>query len=404
MESSSQTRIDRKRYVVLIAGIVIQFCAGTIYMWSVYRGPVAEYLDWDTGAAGLTSSFMLAAFVAGILIGGRLMDMKSPRIMCLIGSLIMAAGILASSLVTSELPYLIYLTYGAVGGFGVGVVYTCTVSPIQKWFFDRKGFATGLMVGAFGLSLVLFAPLAEALLSSIGVPSTFLVFGAAFLIICGSASIFIGNPPDGYVIPKAPSAANQKQYTPKEMLRTRSFYLITFSLFFILSAYFVLNPQFKSLGLERGLSNELAVMAVMITGICSAGGRIIITWMSDNIGRMSALLLIIGFTLAGIVLVIFAEGLLYMACLALIAFAFGGAAGIYATVTSDHFGTKNMGSNYGFVMLGFGASALIFPLLSTRIPLTAIFTICAVTCIASLICILLLRKFSDTKAQKEAPS
>ena len=119
---------------------------------------------------------------------------------------------------------------------------------------------------------------------------------------------------------------------------------------------------------------------------------------------MSALLLIIGFTLVGIVLVIFAEGLLYMVCLALIAFAFGGAAGIYATVTSDHFGTKNMGSNYGFVMLGFGASALIFPLLSTRIPLTAIFTICAVTCIASLICILLLRKFSDTKAQKEAPS
>ncbi|MCL1979412.1 MAG: OFA family MFS transporter [Methanomassiliicoccaceae archaeon] len=403
MDSSCQTRIDRKRYVVLIAGIVIQFCAGTIYMWSVYKGPVAEYLEWDTGSAGLTSSFMLAAFVAGIFVGGRLMDRVGPRKVCLAGSLIMSLGILASSIVTSGSPYLIYLTYGIVGGFGVGVVYTCTVSPIQKWFFDRKGFATGLMVGAFGLSLVLFAPLAEFLLSNIGVPSTFVVFGVAFLIICVSASILIGNPPDGYVIPKASPASDQKQFSPREMLRTRSFYLITFSLFFILSAYFVLNPQFKSLGMERGLSNEMAVMAVMITGVCSACGRILITWMSDNIGRMSALLLIIGLTLIGVVLVIFAEDLLYIVCLALIAFAFGGAAGIYATVTSDHFGTKNMGSNYGLVMLGFGASALIFPLLSTRISLTAIFTICAVTCVASLICILLLRRYSEVKTQKEVP-
>jgi OFA family oxalate/formate antiporter-like MFS transporter len=100
------------------------------------------------------------------------------------------------------------------------------------------------------------------------------------------------------------------------------------------------------------------------------------------------------------VLVIFAENILFVICLALIAFGFGGAAGIYATVTSDHFGTKNMGSNYGFVMIGFGASALIFPLLSTNITsdgdYTLSFVICAVTCIASLICILLLRKFPDT--------
>jgi OFA family oxalate/formate antiporter-like MFS transporter len=397
MDNNGHIGIDKKRYVVLIAGIAVQFCAGTIYMWSVYKGPVADYLDWDTGASGLTSSFMLVAFVAGIMIGGRLMDKIGPKKICIAGSLMMSLGILTSSMVTSDYPHLIYLTYGIVGGFGVGTVYTCTVSPIQKWFFDRKGFATGLMVGAFGFSLVIFAPLAEALLSSFGVPSTFIVFGAAFLVICVSASLFIGNPPEGYVIPKAPSAASQKQYKPKEMLRTRSFYLITFSLFFILSAYFVLNPQFKSLGIERGLSNDMAVMAIMITGIFSASGRIVITWMSDNIGRMSGLLLIFAFSLAGVVTVIFADGILYIACLALIAFGFGGAAGIYATITSDNFGTKYMGSNYGFVMLGFGASALIFPLLSTRISLTSTFTICAVTCIASFVCMLLLRRFSDTQ-------
>ena len=402
MNSDQQIK-NNKKYIVLIAGIVIQFCAGTIYMWSVYKGPVADHLHWDPASSGLTSSFMLVAFVAGIAIGGRLMDMYGVKKMCIIGSLMMSFGILASSLVTSDHPYMIYVTYGLIGGFGVGTVYTCTVSPIQKWFFDRKGFATGLMVGAFGLSLVLFAPLAGLLLSNVGVPSTFLIFGTAFLIICFSASLFIDKPPEGYVIPKTSLAATQKQYMPKEMLRTKAYFLITFSLFFIVSAYFVLNPQFISLGESRGLSSELAFTAVMITGFCSAAGRIFITWMSDNIGRMSGLLLIFAITLTGVILVIFAENLLYIICLALIAFGFGGAAGIYATITSDNFGTKNMGSNYGFVMLGFGASALMFPLLSTRIPLETTFVICAVACVGSLICILLLRKFAVAKYEKKTP-
>ena len=397
MSFKSNIGMTNNRYIVLIAGMVVQLCAGTLYMWSVYKGPVADHLNWTSSASGLTSSFMLVAFVAGILIGGRLMDIVGPRTMCIAGSLTMSLGILISAFVPSDYPQLIYLTYGIIGGFGVGTVYTCTVSPIQKWFFDRKGFATGLMVGAFGFSLVIFTPLATSLLSSIGVPSTFEVFGVAFLVICVLASLVLGNPPEGYVKSKAPAAVGRKQYTTNEMLRTRTYYLITFSLFFILSAYFVLNPLFKSLGIERGLTEDLAVMAIMITGVCSALGRVAITWISDNIGRMPSLLLIFVFTLIGVVLVIFADNYLYIVCLALIAFGFGGAAGIYATLTADNFGTKNMGSNYGYVMLGFGASALIFPLLATRIPLTSVFAICAVTCIASLVCVLLLRRFSDTK-------
>ena len=378
--------------------MVIQLCAGTLYMWSVYKEPVADHLDWTMTASGLTSSFMLVGFVAGILIGGRLMDIVGPKKMCIVGSLTMAIGILISSQVTSDYPQLIYLTYGIIGGFGVGTVYTCTVSPIQKWFFDKKGFATGLMVGAFGFSLVIFTPLAEFLLSSIGVPSTFEAIGIAFLIICVAASLFLGNPPEGYVTSKAPAAAARKQYMPKDMLRTRTYYLITFSMFFLLSAFFVLIPLIKTLGVERGLSNELAVLAVMLTGVCSSVGRVAITWISDNIGRMSSLFLIIFFTLAGVIMVIFAQNLMYIVCLALIAFGYGGSAGIYATLTADHFGTKNMGSNYGYVMLGFGASALMFPFLSTMVSLTLTFTMCAVTCVASLVCVLLLRKYSDTKS------
>lgn len=396
MDENVIERPNKNRFLVLIAGVIIQFCAGIIYMWSVFKEPVAEFLNWDSGASAMTASIMLASFVAGIFIGGRLMDKIGPRNICIMGSIMMSLGILASSFVTSDVPYLIYLTYGILGGFGVGAVYTCTVSSIQKWFFDKRGFATGMMVGAFGFSLVIFTPIAKSLISSVGVSSTFQIFGIAFLIICLLASFVIRNPPSNYVIAKATPSSGQKQYTTKEMLKTRSFYLITLSLFFILPAFFILNPLFMSLGEERGLSESLAVMGVMIIGICSASGRLGITWMSDHVGRMPSIMMITVLTLIGVILAISAEGVLFLVCLALIALGFGGAAGTYTALTSDYFGTKNMGSNYGYVMLGFGASALIFPFISTTISVdgdyTISFIICALTCILSLICILLLRR------------
>lgn len=401
--SEMSSSVSGQRLRILIAGAAIQLCAGIIYMWSVFKQPVADHLAWDAGASALTASVMLVAFVTGILICGRVMDIIGPKKTCIAGSVMMSAGILASSLVTASDPCLIYLTYGAIGGFGVGTVYTCTVSTIQKWFCDRRGFATGVMVGAFGFSLVLFAPLASYLLAEVGVPSTFRFFGLAFLVVCTACSFAIVKPPADYLpAPGKASACPRRQYTPREMLRTRRFYLIALSLFFVLPAYFILNPLFVSLGIERGLSESLAVMGVMITGICSASGRLAITWMSDHIGRMVSLLLIIGLTSLGVLLAILAEGMLFVACLAMIAFAFGGAAGIYATVTSDHFGTENMGSNYGFVMLGFGASALVFPFVSNIVAAdgdyTMAFVICALTCVASLICILLLRSETERTA------
>ena len=392
MSENEKVSASPNRYIVLIAGVIIQFCAGILYMWSKFNKPVAKLLELDSTA--LVASVMLVAFVMGILIGGRILDKIGPRITCLIGSIMLAVGILASSFVSSSAPYMIYLTYGIIGGFGVGTVYTCTVSPIQKWFFDRKGFATGLMVGAFGFSLVLFGPLADYLIGDFGISSTFQIFGLAFLVICVPASLFITNPSKEYLDRlKGPSSpSKQKQYTTKEMINTKSFYLITLSLFLVLPAFFMLNPIAQEMSEIQAAS--IASLAIPLIGICSASGRLFITWVSDRIGRINSLFFIAITPIIGALAITFAHDYAFLACVALIAFAFGGAAGIYAIVTSDHFGVQNMGSNYGFVMLGFGASALIFPFISTQLSspgdYTVSFVIAAVACAASMVCILML--------------
>jgi OFA family oxalate/formate antiporter-like MFS transporter len=387
----------KSRYLILAAGMAIQFCAGIIYMWSVFRGPVATHLSWDAGAAALTSSIMLAMFVLGIILGGYAQDKLGPKRVTLAGSVLIGAGMACTALVTANAPQLVYITYGVVGGLGVGTVYTATVAAIQKWFPDRRGFASGMIVSAFGFSLVVFAPLAKAMLSGMGVTATFLLFGGGFLIVCGICSLAIQNPPEGY-LPKgyqpAQAIANRRQYAPKEIVKTKQYYLLAGGLLFTLPAYFILNPVFLSLGAARGLSEDLALLGVALTGVSSAAGRLIISWISDKTGRKAAMIAIALIILAASLVMIVGEGPLFLLCIMLISLSFGGASSVYAAMTAESFGTKYGGMNFGLVMLGFGISALAFPIISNRLTAggsyTGAFLLAAATCAVAVILVLLM--------------
>ena len=388
----------KKRYCILAAGMVMQLCAGIIYMWSVFKQPIADALNWDAGSAALTASVMLSMFVLGLIIGGYAQDKYGPKKATLAGSVLIGGGMILTSFVTSAAPWLVYITYGIIGGLGVGTVYTSTVASVQKWFPDRRGFASGMIISAFGLSLVVFAPLASIMISSIGVQTTFLVFGAAFLLILGLFSFFIQNPPAGYLPPgyTPPKAVStMRQLAPKEIVKTKQYYLLAGGLLFTLPTFFILNPVFISLGVERGLSAELAVLGVALVGISSAAGRLVVAWSSDKIGRKTAMMSIAMITLIAALVMIFGTGALFLICIMFISFSFGGAASVYATMTAESFGTKYGGMNFGLVMLGFGASALTFPLISNILTAdgsyTSSFILAAATCVIAIILVLLMK-------------
>ena len=386
-----------KRYCILAAGMVIQFCAGIIYMWSVFRGPVAAYLNWEASAASLTSSIMLAMFVMGIILGGYAQDKLGPKWVTLAGSVLIGIGMVCTALVSEGAPWLVYLTYGIIGGLGVGTVYMATIAAVQKWFPDKRGFASGMIVCAFGLSLVVFAPLAKSMLSGMGVPNTFLIFGVSFLVICSACALFIQNPPAGY-LPKgytpAQAVATKQQYSPMEMIKTKQFYLLVGGMFFTLPAYFILNPVFLSLGAARGLSDEMALLGVSLTGISSAAGRLIVSWVSDKTGRKAAMIAIAVMILCAALLMIAGEGVLFLLCILLVSFSFGGSASVYSAMAAESFGTKYGGTNFGLIMLGFGMSALIFPMISNKLTAggnyASSFILAAATCMVAILLVLLM--------------
>jgi OFA family oxalate/formate antiporter-like MFS transporter len=352
---------------VLITGSILQLFLGIIYVWSVFKNPVSAYYGWDSTAVGLTASFMLCFFVIGILAGGKAQVKIGVKFTVLIGGLMVAAGMLTTALIPTDgnAPvFLIYLFYGIIGGFGVGAGYNAIISTAQKWFPQNRGFATGVSVCAFGLSTVIFAPLVTILIANLGVNYTFFILAAGFAAVVLLLFSFIKTPEQ--VANVAAPVLKGKQYTTLEMIKTPRFYLIALSLMFGTSVFFIINPDIKDLAVNRGLES-FATYLVMFVGIANALGRLGAPLMSDKIGREFADVIILAVTALGAFGLCFAEGILLIVIIAAVAFCYGGYSGLYPVLTSENFGIKNIGSNYGAVMVGFMLSALLFPIVINKV-------------------------------------
>lgn len=398
---------NSQRWRTLIAGAVIQLCIGILYIWSVFRAPVIAYYTPYVGeelaaaSSSLTYSLMLAFFVVGIVAGGRLADVRGAKPVVYLGGIMFSAGIALSAACAAVLPsqpWLICVCYGCIAGFGVGAAYTSTISCAQKWFLDKKGFATGIIVCTFGASTVVFTPLVNSLLSSMGVSGTFLTLAIIFAAVVMVAAAFVSSPSSEYMQQYAAGGAGLagRQYTAGEMLRTKSFWFLFISMLLLLPAYFILNPLFLTLAADRGLAESAALASVMVTGIASAAGRLVAPWLSDRMKRKSVIMLLFIIMLASVLLLISAQQYFYMFLIACVSFAFGGSAGVYPAVTGDYFGTKNVGINYGLVMVAFAISALVFPTLATAVneggrPTALTFFIPAIACVAGMIVTAILR-------------
>jgi OFA family oxalate/formate antiporter-like MFS transporter len=353
---------------VLVTGSILQLFLGILYVWSVFVKPVNAFYNWSVDSVKLTSSFMLCFFVIGIFAGGKIQTKIGVKFTVLLGGLMVAVGMLATALIPSGVNapvFLVYLFYGIIGGFGVGAGYNANISTAQRWFPQNRGFATGISVCAFGVSTVIFAPLVETLIKNFDVKNTFLILAAGFAAAVLLLFSFIKTPDQ--VPNAAPPVLKGKQYTTLEMIKTPRFYLIALSLMFGTSVFFIILPSLKDLAADRGLAS-FATGFVMFTGIANALGRLGAPLMSDKIGREMADVIILAVTALGAFGLCFANGVLLIAIIALVAFCYGGYSGLYPVLTSENFGIKNVGSNYGAVMVGFMLSALLFPIIINKIP------------------------------------
>ena len=356
----------RKKYHVIIAAVLIQLCVGVGNLWSIFQEGIAQSIfAGDHSGAGLCFSLLIAMLGVGGIIGGKLEQRFSVRVTIVVGSILLAAGFLTTGFVTAEIPWLIWLTYGILGGLGCGFCYSPSISCAQKWFPKKKGFVTGVIVAALGSSGIIFTPILELLINKyggvgVGEQGTFITLSVIFFVVCTLSGLVMVAPKEGEVekVELKVNASPVKSYTSKEMLKNPKFYLIALTFMLGCMGGLMILGFAKPIAVAKGLT-EIAAVGVLLIAIFNAIGRLIWGIVSDKIGRINTIIvLLIGSAIFSF-LVPLAQGYLIFAVIAGIGFFYGGLLTSFPALTADTFGPKYMATNYGIVLMGFGISAIV---------------------------------------------
>lgn len=360
-----------KRWIVALAGMIIMLCSGAVYIWGVFQGPLVNMFGWTQAAAALTFSITLGIFAIGTIVGGRIQDKFGPREVASAGGFMIGLGVFLASFTTADKAWILYSTYGVLMGFGVGMIYTPVIACVSKWFPDRKGTITGLVVGSLGAGGLLFTPIAKSLLASKGVLSTFAIFGIVFGVMVIGAAQFLKNPPPGYKpygwtppVAGTKAAIVARDFSPREMVGTPQFYILAMILLIGCMSGLMVIPFGKILALQAGLSDYAATSAIMLISIGNAAGRFLWGATADKLGRVRTLMVLLFVSGVTMLFLNQMQGWASLIGIGIVAFCYGGFLGTMPATVADFFGAKHMGVNYGLVLLFFSASAVGAPIVS----------------------------------------
>ena len=357
MEIAAMRSMKTNRWGIAAAGVFMQVALGAVYAWSVFRIPLAKQFGWSIPEVTLT--FTVSIFVLGVaaFFGGLWLNRSGPRIVAMTGGLFYGAGVFLASFCGGKL-WLLYLTYGVIGGIGLGLAYIVPVAVLVKWFPDRRGLITGVAVGGFGAGALVTAPLATRLIASVGVLHTFAYLGVAFLVVTVVCGYFMQNPPQNWKPegwrPTASQAAQRagQEYSLGAALKTWQWWVLWSLLFLNTSAGISVISQESPLFQElAGVSAVVAAGMVGVVSIGNAFGRVFWAWMSDLITRRATFFVM--FFLQVLLFWIF-PNVHSAALLGIVAFVvlmcYGGGFGTMPAFTADCFGSKNVGPIYGLML------------------------------------------------------
>jgi OFA family oxalate/formate antiporter-like MFS transporter len=359
-----------KRWGIAVAAILLQMALGAVYAWSVFRVPLAKQFHWTISQVTLT--FTIAIFVLGFasFFGGLWVGRVGPRVVAMTGGLLYGGGVFLASFSSQGLWWL-YLTYGVIGGIGLGFSYIVPISVLVKWFPDRRGLMTGIAVGGFGAGALVTAPVATRLIQATGVLHTFAVLGIAFLIVTVIAGWFMQNPPQGWRpegwTPKPLQTAQRaaKEFTLGQALSTWQWWALWLLLFLNTSAGISIISQEAPMFQE--LAKVTAIVAAGMVGVVSIGnavGRVFWAWVSDLTTRRATFAVMFVLQVA---LFWFLPGIHAAVPLTVIAFiillCYGGGFGTMPAFAADYFGAKNVGPIYGLMLTAWGFASAFGPLL-----------------------------------------
>ncbi len=375
--------VENKGKIVTAAGTGINLALGVLYTWSIFKGSIKQSIEiggagsfqWDMASLNDPYAVCCLVFAFTMILAGKCQDTVGPRITALIGGILVGVGFIWISQSTAYVSWV--LGFGVLVGAGIAFGYSSATPPAMKWFPpSQTGKIAGFVVAGFGLASVYIAPLAKYILNNWGLQTAMLFFGIAFFLVVSGLSVFLVNPPAGYIPEgfvdrRARTAAHanarkkfeDKNYTATEMMRTPTFWIL-WVLYFI-GAGAGLMVIGSVAGMAKQSLGENAFLAVAILAVGNAGGRIVAGILSDKIGRkltmavvfsVQSLLMFLAIT---IVSANTSSAVLLVFLATMIGFNYGANLALFPSFTKDLYGIKHFGVNYGVVFSAWGVGGFV---------------------------------------------
>jgi len=361
----------KRRRIKLIFAVIVMLFAGIIYAWSVIKTPFEIFdngIIANTTQLGINYTITVIFFCLGGFTAGLLSKHTSATLRFTMSALMLATGFISSSLQIVTLPYtgnyfLLYMSYGVLGGLGIGIAFNTVISTINAWFPDKRGMASGVMLMGFGVSMLIIGRIADLLgrAESIGWRSTYVILGLTIGVIFLVAAVIIRPPPKNTVFPEARSTREKRRpedirdYSAIEMIKRPSFILIFCYIAILASSGNAAISFAKEIMIDVGAAESFAVTAVGALGISNGVGRFTSGWLFDTLGIRQTQFIssaVSIFAPLTVVMAITANSLvLCLIGLCLCGFSLGFAPTTGSVFASEFYGQKNFALNFGILGL-----------------------------------------------------
>ncbi|MEA3485849.1 MAG: MFS transporter, partial [Candidatus Aerophobetes bacterium] len=344
---------------------------GLRYAFGVFFTPMYKEFGWTrTMTSGVFSLYMIF-YAVGAPITGRIVDKYGPKVLIISGACLLGLGMLGCSMISKI--WQLYLFYGVLVGLGSAAAgWVCATTTISKWFIKKRGIATGITSSGIGLGTAIFAPLVALLIASFGWRTSYVICGVLIwvvLILLGS--LMVRSPEDKGLCPDGISEyervkgipAKEISWEARDALKTSSYWAIFLTHLLMAFQLQMVMVHLVPYAIDVGIGRIAAAGSLGLLGLVSIGGRIGGGWLSDRIGRRTALatsMAIQGICLFFLPKIITIEAL-YVFIL-VYGISYGGWAALFAPLTADIFGQTSLGALWGIITISSGIGGAIGPL------------------------------------------
>ncbi len=356
-------------WIVVIASFFLTSTFGIIYSYSDFFLPLGNQFSWSHTLNSTVPALALLVFSLGAIFAGYFAGRIGFRRMSYVGTILVGAGTILASQI-QNLPELLLL-FGLITPLGTSfVVIIATASPVL-WFVKRRGLAVGIMAAGSGFGTLIVPPLIEALIQVEGWRIGFFALGAGFFILLIASSYFTQTPDERNLKPYGWHGMSEEQrsqlveYTPKQAVSTRAFWLI-YAMFFVGSfgaTMFIVHaiPFANTIG----ISEIDASIAIGVLGAGSLFSRVFIGLIADRLNRSAGVIISFAVQFVSVGLLELMRPnflLLFYLCSFGIGFGYGGYLSDFIALTGDLFGRKSIQKIWAFDETAFGFAGLVSPI------------------------------------------